>query len=278
MKIAKKVLKTIGVLLGFIVVIVLGYIIYLYASYHRIEDNKSLSVESHTETKQTLTTGKQYSAITYNIGFGAYTPDFSFFMDGGKSSWAKSKKSVLKTVKNAGNLTKSYDPDFALIEEIDLNSTRSYHVNEYSILKKCLKNYDTVFAQNYDSAFLFYPFTQPHGSSKAGLALFSRYPIKDSLRRIPVDNGKYLVIFQLHMSAYGNSDKIRKGQIRMLSADMKKEYEAGNYVLCGGDFNHDLKAAEDDDSTDRESIPKKYASRTFFFLYGSTAKERKSVE
>lgn len=234
MKIAKKVLKTIGVLLGFIVVIVLGYIIYLYASYHRIEDNKSLSVESHTETKQTLTTGKQYSAITYNIGFGAYTPDFSFFMDGGKSSWAKSKKSVLKTVKNAGNLTKSYD-----------------------------------------SAFLFYPFTQPHGSSKAGLALFSRYPIKDSLRRslpistsynkffdldrcysvsrIPVDNGKYLVIFQLHMSAYGNSDKIRKGQIRMLSADMKKEYEAGNYVLCGGDFNHDLKAAEDDDSTDRES-------------------------
>jgi len=39
----------------------------------------------------------------------------------------------------------------------------------------------------------------------------------------------------------------------MLSADMKKEYEAGNYVLCGGDFNHDLKAAEDDDSTDRES-------------------------
>ena len=56
-------------------------------------------------------------------------------MDGGKSSWAKSKKSVLKTVKNAGNLTKSYDPDFALIEEVDLNSTRSYHVNEYSILR-----------------------------------------------------------------------------------------------------------------------------------------------
>lgn len=121
---------------------------------------------------------------------------FQLFMDGGKSSWAKSKKSVLKTVKNAGNLTKSYDPEFALIEEVDLNSTRSYHVNEYSILKKCLKNYDTVFAQNYDSAFLFYPFTQPHGSSKAGLALFSRYPIKDSLRRsLPISTSynKFLI-------------------------------------------------------------------------------------
>lgn len=39
---------------------------------------------------------KEYSALTYNIGFGAYTPDFSFFMDGGKFSWAKSKDSVLK--------------------------------------------------------------------------------------------------------------------------------------------------------------------------------------
>ena len=99
MKIAKKVLKTIGVLLGFIVVIVLGYIIYLYASYHRIEDNKSLSVESHTETKQTLTTGKQYSAITYNIGFGAYTPDFSFFMDGGNHLGQRARKVFLKQLK-----------------------------------------------------------------------------------------------------------------------------------------------------------------------------------
>ena len=46
------------------------------------------------------------------------------------------------------------------------------------------------------------------------------------------------------MSAYGNSDAIREGQIRMLSEDMQKEYEAGNYVICGGDFNHDLKAAD----------------------------------
>ena len=249
MKTAKKIFKIIGIIAGVVVTALIVYIIYLYASYHRIEDNLSLEVESHAQANAHLTTEKEYSALTYNIGFGAYTPDFSFFMDGGRSSWAKSKDSVLETVQGAGELVRSYDPDFALIEEVDLNSTRSYHVNEYSILKKCLKNYDTVFAQNYDSAFLFYPFTQPHGSSKAGLALFSRYPIKDSLRRslpistsynkffdldrcysvsrIPVDNGKYLVIFQLHMSAYGNSDKIRKGQIRMLSADMKKEYEAG---------------------------------------------------
>ena len=248
--------------------VLIVYIIYLYASYHRIEDNLSLEVESHAQANAYLTTEKEYSALTYNIGFGAYTPDFSFFMDGGRSSWAKSKDSVLETVQGAGELVRSYDPDFALIEEVDLNSTRSYHVNEYDILKDCFADYDTVFAQNYDSAFLFYPFTQPHGKSRSGLALFSRYPVTDSLRRsfpvstsfskffdldrcysisrIPVDNGKEFVIFELHMSAYGNSDEIREGQIRMLTEDMQKEYEAGNYVLCGGDFNHDLKADEND--------------------------------
>ena len=67
-----------------------------------------------------------------------------------------------------------------------------------------------------------------------------------SISRVPVDNGKELVIFELHMSAYGNSDAVREGQIRMLREDMQKEYEAGNYVICGGDFNHDLKVVEED--------------------------------
>lgn len=266
---AKKVIKITGIILLALVIVLAAYIIYLYASYHRIPDNQELQVEEisqNTEAGNELTTEKNYSALTYNIGFGAYTPDFSFFMDGGKSSWAKSKDSVKETIKGAGELVASKDPDFALVQEIDLDATRSYHVNEYSILKENIPAYNCVFAQNYDSAFLFYPFTQPHGKSKAGLVLFSKYPITGSMRRsfpistsftkffdldrcysisrVPVDNGKELVIFELHMSAYGNSDAIREGQIRMLSEDMQKEYEAGNYVICGGDFNHDLKAVD----------------------------------
>ena len=263
-KTVKKIFKVLGIVLGVILLALIAYIIYLYASYHRIEDNLVLEVEPAPDAGEdlegltsgarpasasalynsSLTTGQEYSALTYNLGFGAYTPDFSFFMDGGKSSWAKSKESVQDTIQGAGELIASYDPDFALLQEVDLDSTRSYHVNEYSILKDCLSSYNSVFAQNYDSAFLFYPFTQPHGSSKSGLALFSRYQVTDSLRRsfpvstsfskffdldrcysisrVPVDNGKELVIFELHMSAYGNSDAIREGQISMLAEDFQK--------------------------------------------------------
>ena len=329
-KLIRKILKIIGSVLAVILLALAGYIIYLYASYHRIEDNLQLQVETtrgtanettnetnnETTEANTLTTGKKYSALTYNIGFGAYTPDFSFFMDGGKSSWAKSKESVLETIQGAGELAASKDPDFAMIEEVDLNSTRSYHVNEYNILKDCFPDYYYVFAQNYDSAFLFYPFTQPHGSSKSGIGLFSRYPVTSALRRsfpvstsftkffdldrcysisrVSVDNGKELVIFALHMSAYGNSDAIREGQIAMLAADMQKEYEAGNYVLCGGDFNHDLKASADEENpetgkedqsnsnSDREyeswayPFPREELTEHFSFCLDQLSKEERS--
>lgn len=158
----KKILKTAAIILLTILIILTGYIIYLYASYHRIEDNKKLEVETVSENDKegdTLSAGKKYSALTYNIGFGAYTPEYSFFMDGGKYSWAKSKESAKETVTGAGELVASLDPDFALLQEIDLDATRTYHLDEYSILKKVIPAYNCVFAQNYDSAFLFYPFT-----------------------------------------------------------------------------------------------------------------------
>ena len=76
MKTAKKIFKIVGIILGIIILALIGYIIYLFASYHRLEDNLPLEVESHAADAE-LTTEKEYSALTYNIGFGAYTPDFS---------------------------------------------------------------------------------------------------------------------------------------------------------------------------------------------------------
>ena len=301
----KRILKTLGIVAGTLVAALAVYVIYLFASYSRIEDNQVLEVEEPQQMqseKEQLTTGQEYVAVTYNIGFGAYTPDFSFFMDGGKSSWAKSKESVIETVQGAGELVASLDPDFAMIEEIDLDSTRSYHVDEYQILKDCLPEAYTVFAKNYHSAFLFYPFTQPHGKSNSGIGLFSRYEITDAVRRslpistslskfldldrcysvsrVTVDNGKDLVIYALHMSAYGNSDAIREGQIQMLCEDMKAEYEAGNYVICGGDFNHDLKA-EEDGTDSYESwaypFPRSELPEHFVFAMDSLSEQEKDA-
>ena len=270
--------RTAGVLFGILVLAVAVYAAYLILSYKRLPDNLELAVtvtEEGEQAQQPVQTRQEYGIVTYNIGFGAYTPQFSFFMDGGESSVAESKESVLNTVQGAASyVSETINPDFVLWQEVDLDATRSYHVDEYEEIQEYFRDCSMTFAVNYDSAFLFYPLTQPHGKSKAGLAVMSQYPIESALRRsfpistsfskfldldrcysinrIPVEGGKYLCIINLHMSAYGNSDEIRQGQIAMLCEDMQKEYAAGNYIVCGGDFNHDLKALTDDGS-ERES-------------------------
>ena len=153
----KTLVKTICIVLGILILALLAYIVYLYASYYRIEDNQELVVEAPVDDTTTgaaavLATDTEYSAVTYNIGFGAYLPDYSFFMDGGTSSWAESPETVQYAINGAGELVKSLDPDFALIQEIDLDATRSYHTDEYEMLRNLLPEYTTVFAQNYDSS------------------------------------------------------------------------------------------------------------------------------
>ena len=57
------------------------------------------------------------------------------------------------------------------------------------------------------------------------------------VNRLPVkDNGKELVLINLHLEAYDDGAGKAK-QLKMLADIMQKEYEKGNYVIAGGDFN-----------------------------------------
>ena len=260
-KVFKKVVKIIICVLLALLIAVGGYLGYVLLSYSRIDDNQEI-IPIKTGEDTTVKLGESYRIVTQNIGFGAYTQDFTFFMDGGTQSWAESEESVIECIAKAGDTVELYEPDFLLFQEVDFDSTRSYHINQREILEKRFNYLSSAFAVNYDSAFLMYPFTEPHGASKAGILTLSRFNISSSLRRslpisegvskfldldrcysvsrIPVENGKELVIYNVHLSAYGGSDEIRTAQMTMLFNDMKLEYEKGNYCVCGGDFNHDF--------------------------------------
>ena len=244
-----------------LVLIVLGYLLYVIMSYNRIEDQQPLIVEG-TATQKFLSTEQAYTAVTYNIGFGAYTPDFTFFMDGGTQSWANSKESVEHCIRSDVELLKAQQADFLLLQEVDFDSTRSYHVNQAESLRQGFHTMCSTLAVNYHSPFLFYPLYQPHGASNAGLLTLSdvqitsgmRYslPIAESfskyldldrcfsLQYIPVDGGKELVLVNVHTSAYGTDGDLQKQQLTKLFDAMRQEYDKGNYVVCAGDFNHDF--------------------------------------
>ena len=269
----KCVIKGTLLLVVVLILIVLGYLVYVMVDYERISDKQDLSINAAAskdaerklqsdEGKVPL--GKELKITTYNIGFGAYSHDFSFFMDGGKYSKAIDKQHVLDDVEGAIKSIQSEDTDFAFFQEVDIDSTRSYHVNQEEMIEKAFAEYESVFALNFHSAFLLYPVTDPHGKSNAGISTFSKYKIDSSLRRsLPIETtfpdkffdldrcytvtripteveGKTLCLFNVHLSAYTDDESIRTEQLDMLMKDIKSEYENGNYVICGGDFNHDM--------------------------------------
>ena len=256
-----KIMKVILIIIGVILLVALAYLAYVLLSYSRIEDNQEITPGGAAQ-EEVMPVGESHTIYTNNVGFGAYTPDFSFFMDGGTSSWANSKASVENCTALAEDEAASFDPDIILFQEVDFDSTRNYHVDMRAAFEERFADYSSAFAVNYHSAFLFYPFTQPHGASNSGILTLSKYRINSSTRRsfeistgfskfldldrcysksrIALDNGKELVIYNVHSSAYGGSDAIRTSQMTMLFGDMQEEYDNGNYCICGGDFNHDF--------------------------------------
>ncbi len=57
---------------------------------------------------------------------------------------------------------------------------------------------------------------------------------------LKVDTKRDLVLVNLHMSAYDKGGVIRQKQLKRLNEFLKSEAEEGNYVIAGGDFNHDI--------------------------------------
>lgn len=260
MRIARKILKISGIVLGAVLTLAVAYVIYVFASYHRLDDRLPLAAENNPSGA--VPVGTPLSAVTFNLGFGAYSEDYSFFMDGGKYSRAYSEAAVCENIDGMAETLRRLAPDFLLLQEVDVRANRSHHVDERARLYGALPGYGFVFAENYDSPYLFYPFTSPHGKSYAGTVTGTKYAVSSALRRslpvetgfsklldldrcysvtrIPTENGKALCLYNLHLSAYTTDGTIADEQLEMLTADMAAEYAAGNYCVAGGDFNKDL--------------------------------------
>lgn len=254
-------MKILCIALAAVLIAVLGYVAYVFLAYHRLGD---IPLEVQGNGSLEAKAGEEYRIVSWNIGFGAYEADYGFFMDGGTESWARSPEKLDANLRNIAAKLSSFDADFVLVQEIDSDSTRSYHMDERAYLRDVLpgETYASVFAQNYDSPFLLYPFHQPHGASRSGIMTFSKAGIVSSRRvelpveggfmkildldrcysvsRIPTADGHTLVLYNLHLSAYTSDGVIATEQMKLLLADMQAEYEAGNVCIAGGDFNKDL--------------------------------------
>lgn len=255
---------------------VAGYVVYLNVNYTRIEDGIEVPNEGAEPKTAALAKGVTYTALTYNVGFGAYTPDFSFFMEEGtmkdgtptqrEHGVAASKESVLAcTQGDIATIVAATDdgaPDLVLLQEVDRDSTRSHHVDQCQAFREALPTYGAFYAENFHCGYLLYPFPEFHGSVHGGLLTLSdvqgsavrrSYPIDESfparffdldrcflVQRVAVEDGHELVVINSHMSAYDEGGVIRAQQMALVMGVLREEAAKGNYVIAGGDWNHAL--------------------------------------
>jgi endonuclease/exonuclease/phosphatase family metal-dependent hydrolase len=284
----KRAIKITAIVLAVIVLAIVltagGYVAYVAANYYRIEDNLTLSIDGGGSSK--VKKGEEYSLLSYNVGFGAYSPYYTFFLDEGvmadgtKTAGVYGKgisyDDVNKNVSGQAEVLKTQATDFIFLQEVDETADRSYHINMRDKFADTFPEYAKIFASNFHTPYLFYPFNDPIGSSQSGIMTLSKYTAESSCRYsfplsdsfisnlfdldrcfsatyLPVDGtSNYLVLVNLHMSAYDEGGTVRAKQLETLNAFLKSERDKGNFVVAGGDFNHCLIA--DQFATDEQAL------------------------
>ncbi|MFA5561152.1 MAG: endonuclease/exonuclease/phosphatase family protein [Eubacteriales bacterium] len=270
MKLKKPAKVTVWVLvgvLGAVAAVMLGYLIFLLSTYNRLEDNLSLEIEAgaHTESDLVVPIIKELNIITWNMGFGAYSPNFDYILDGGSESRAPSDRTVRENMNAAlALLYNDYagGTDFFLLQEIDTDATRSHRVDQKRLALEKFDVYYAAFGSTAHTPYLRHPLSAPLGKIDSGMFTLSFFEPSEAVRRslpteeglrkfsdldrcytltkIPVENGRYLCLYNVQLPAYTKDPEVAKEQLRQLLEAMDMEVYAGNYVIAGGDFGYDL--------------------------------------
>ena len=200
------------------------------------------------------------TVLSWNIGYAGLGAESDFFYDGGKTV-RMPQPVVEKNLNGIESKLKEFrdSVDVMFIQEVDREAKRSWGVDQFARIKDILPGFSGAFATNYLVKYIPIPFGEPMGKVNAGLATFSRFTPTQSTRysfegnydwptylffldrcflvqRVPMANGKELVLINTHNSAYDDGS-LKKAQMEQMKAVLLAEYAKGNYVIVGGDWN-----------------------------------------
>lgn len=222
-------------------------------------------IEPEGTSDRTLKRYDSFSVVSWNIGYGALGDNADFFMDGGESVMTADDERLESNLSGIEQEIARLDPDVLFLQEIDEDSRRSHYVNEAERMQDRFPGYTTAFSYNYHCDFVPFPMP-PIGKVRSGIMTFSEFPFSECTRyqlpcpfkwpvrvanlkrsllvtRIPVENSKKeLVLINLHLEAY-DSGEGKIAQTKMLAEMLDEEYQKGNYVIAGGDFNQRFSSA-----------------------------------
>ena len=202
-----------------------------------------------------------FNVLLWNIGYCGLGEHSDFFYDGGENvrpnpnNYDKYWNGVYSYIAKHRD-----SQDFILLQEVDRDSRRSYHHDQFEGLGIMFDGWEAVHAPNYKNVWNPMPLTQmPLGKIQSGLASFSRYTSSTVTRHsfpgnfswpksvfmldrcfvvqeISLPNGKRLYIINSHNSSYDDGD-LKAQQMDYLKEFLLQVYDDGDYVVVGADWN-----------------------------------------
>ena len=200
-----------------------------------------------------------FSFISWNIGYFGLGAESDFFYDGGKMTRPGEDYYRRCAGMALDYLYHSEKADFYFFQEVDVDARRSYGDDQVGLLGLMLPDHRAAFAMNYRVYFFPVPLENPMGKVKSGIVTMLSTETSENTRfafpggfawpvrlfmlkrcyllsRITLPSGKDLVLIHTHNEPFDDGRQ-RRQQMAVLKDVMTKEFERGNYVVAGGDWN-----------------------------------------
>ena len=249
------------ILLALLSVALLG-VLFLTVAEYRPADREDIAVTGEASAGM-LAAGEPIRILSWNIGYAGLGAESDFFLDGGKGVASADEETVKRYLSGISETVASAGADIVMLQEVDLDSSRSYGIDE----RESLSRSQSMHALNMSCLFVPYPIP-PIGHVETGVFTTTDYEVSSAERislpcpfRWPVricnlkrcmlvsyfpieGSGKQLVLINTHLEAY-DSGEGKIAQTRQLQQFITAEYEKGNYVIAGGDFNQSFPGTQE---------------------------------
>ncbi|MCB0585026.1 MAG: endonuclease/exonuclease/phosphatase family protein [Phaeodactylibacter sp.] len=259
--------RMLALLLGTIILYIAAVL--AYGTYDDWRPPAETALEPEQISEENPVRDSILSFVTWNLGYGGLGEESDFFYDHGNMFYSGGRmiraprEFVEKNIAGDTLFVQTTQSDFFLFQEVDVDSRRSYYINQFREIGEELPGFAAFFAPNYKVSRVPIPLLEPwaaYGKVLSGLATYSRFQPYESLRlqlpgsfswptrifqldrcvavhRYRVANGKELVVMNVHNSAYDADGGLKRQQMAFLRELLLEEYEKGHYVMVGGDWN-----------------------------------------
>lgn len=218
--------------------------------------------------------GETLNLMIWNLGYAGLGRESDFVADGGTSYFPPSRAAVRGNVDGIAQTIaeQAGDADVILFQEIARGGPVNFWHDLRGRVDETLAGRDRVFFADFKTRLMPWPLAMTHGQ-----AIYSNFtvtrpevialPAEDAsifgvkrryasvVARIPMQGSAHgWTVASVHLAAFDPDAAVRTRQLRELLAWAESEYQRGQHVVIGGDWNFQLGETNFPNNTDQRFL------------------------